>query len=897
MANHSFELSKILEIEEEQRLSEALEITGIHHPMQFRFLWRSRKIAKHLISVHGDWGEQQAQHLLKVLEQEGCFTYPLSPREKEHFCHIKKVVSFIQEHKEAQLFLKRLTLPLAHPFVEKMIRWSLLYPKEKKIAAEDVRESVLAAVLNPLSQSVGSCFATAPLILLQLENPLAVLEDLYDLVTTGRIKRVIEGKEYKVPMSIKVGFGDIRKPLLHMDIAKLLPSLACAFQIAKIPFPTTSKIFPCSIEEFLFASALKDPSITKEDIEALQRQEVAPPNPFKVVSKKEVARGHLLQESQDSLEELKGLFKSYTEHPLLKVWEYTIASFSDFKEEFYKWNLFASIGFDHQEPGGLGELLHQLIGVRLEEENGKIREYEEELLAAQDQMRVVETLLRNAASEDKIRRLKAELMAKEHHFYSCRDMRDKAVKDAEYCSQFFNFFIDQFLFLFPQYFQELYDPEMYGSAYDVYEDMPAGFRVVYKHGRYDPSLWTAIETKEQYVNSLVDFVYMVEPQMITVCEWEKGKEAIPEINREIVQYFQGEVFIQNASARITKMHQEVMKGVKTHIPTRTPWAYTSGGSLPSLLKAYFGFQNDLVTEEITTSSIKDLGIFLVDLLKDSPQKMTQASSKRLNTGLLMTSPTHAFTLRPAAPGLKEAWEDRGNTHTWFRDQIFESQKSFYDRIVLSPKEQSFLVNVWSSGKKKASLYETLHISTFSEKMSSDLQQAYDGTWHHFVRKAFPLVAIDDALSLAKEAALSMEKNLRRKFTIDQHFLQEVLALKEERGGFLLFVEFFALLESIVLPQLAGAMQSYPLVKKALASLHQLPPDPFTFADTNWPMDYFAVLYTAASRRFDLWRIDLTGFIGEPMLSWRHLFEGKKGHTWTVYTNRLQYSRLSTMTPT
>jgi hypothetical protein len=69
------------------------------------------------------------------------------------------------------------------------------------ITDRDLRVAAIAACLYPLRQNVGSCFATAPAILIQNEQLENMLSDLQDLLSTGRITRIIAGKEYSVPSS------------------------------------------------------------------------------------------------------------------------------------------------------------------------------------------------------------------------------------------------------------------------------------------------------------------------------------------------------------------------------------------------------------------------------------------------------------------------------------------------------------------------------------------------------------------------------------------------------------------------------------------------------------------------------------------------------------------------
>ena len=76
------------------------------------------------------------------------------------------------------------------------------------------RKAVLSALLSSLRQNVGSCFATAPAILIQQDQPANFLGDMGQLLGTGRILRVYEGAEYAAPLSLSWGVGDLFRPMM-----------------------------------------------------------------------------------------------------------------------------------------------------------------------------------------------------------------------------------------------------------------------------------------------------------------------------------------------------------------------------------------------------------------------------------------------------------------------------------------------------------------------------------------------------------------------------------------------------------------------------------------------------------------------------------------------------------
>ena len=151
-------------------------------------------------------------------------------------------------------------------------------------------------------------------------------------------------------------------------------------------------------------------------------------------------------------------FKGYTDHALLKVWEFTLASFSDYKVEFYRWNLYASLGFASEEAGGIGALLYRKIHEKLEQANEEVTTHQQEYHQAFDEARVSQALLRNADSQQRLRSLKAEMTTRMGHAQACRDMAEDSHDRATHLSTLFQFLIESFLRYFPIIFRKFMIP-------------------------------------------------------------------------------------------------------------------------------------------------------------------------------------------------------------------------------------------------------------------------------------------------------------------------------------------------------------------------------------------------------------------------------------------------------
>lgn len=83
-------------------------------------------------------------------------------------------------------------------------------PTNASISDAHARRAALSAWFCYLRQNVGSCFATAPAIMIHNEQPQQFLIDLADIVSTGRLKRTFGGIEYTAPLNGSWGNGDLK---------------------------------------------------------------------------------------------------------------------------------------------------------------------------------------------------------------------------------------------------------------------------------------------------------------------------------------------------------------------------------------------------------------------------------------------------------------------------------------------------------------------------------------------------------------------------------------------------------------------------------------------------------------------------------------------------------------
>ncbi|MBP9842163.1 MAG: hypothetical protein KBC64_07055 [Simkaniaceae bacterium] len=599
-------------------------------------------------------------------------------------------------------FLKRFTNPVGNHLAELYIRDALDLPDTYQITTTYVRRAVLSALLMPLRQSVGSCFATAPAIMIQNEQRERLLQDLFDLIYKGKLKRVIGGKEYIVPLCHTSGLGNLMKKVRgdYLTGIELLPH---------VDEPHRFLTISAWIRETLFKKyqiGEKDLLVKKEGLFV-----VPPPLNVKLFFEEEA--------------KIRREYCRLTEHALLKAWEYSIASFADYKVEFFRWNLYASLGFNHKDPGGIGELIYQHLQERLDHSNQETKNIHAEYEMSYNKLRSVEVLLARATGYDEARRLKAELQASLHHFHSLKEMRDESEYYAERFSRLYQFLMEAYASHLQEHFQEIFDPEVVDSSPSPYDDQPAGFRLVYKHGRSDSSQWTLIQDEETFVHALTNFFRMTENQIIDQCDWKKGKKEIEEVTTLVINYLRGDAFMPATLERLLRLHGH----------ERSPWFYLSGGSMHSLVKCYYAEENEIREESRVVDSPKDLFIFLLDIMKELPARVVEPFLDNPYKSLLMYSPSHAFLLRPGLYPFKQGWLDKGLSYIWIRDSIVDPAQRFYSQIELDFQKQKDLLYYLGLNKVEPSS-RTLTLMDFRTLLSSYMSTA---SIDSFFRSAFPLM--------------------------------------------------------------------------------------------------------------------------------------------------------------
>ncbi|MEM7175702.1 MAG: hypothetical protein AAF443_07240 [Chlamydiota bacterium] len=872
----------IIDTAEEAELTARFEAAQIQSSFLFRNLYRARKISAAVIDQKGKLSSTAMAELIEQMKSSFLPAYASGENDRVTVEHFIKTLSFFSGQKRSLALLERFQPPFSNHYGAALVRDSLALDRKEKLTTAHLRRAVLSALLTPLRQNVGSCFATAPAILVQREQQKRFLTDLYDLLTTCTLKRTFSGVEHVVPICTSWGCGDLRRVVNFTDRSALLsPGLQAALQaagVSKTHYPKGTR----SIEAFLLQALCKQHRVSEKAVESnrIRRRMGDPQEPN-------------IEQLLDLEAQAQAIFKGYTDHALLKVWEFTLASFSDYKVEFYRWNLYASLGFDPEEAGGIGALLYQNIHDKLDQANKEVTSHQQEYHQAFDEARVSQALLRNADNQQRFRTLKAEMTTRMGHAQACRDMTEDSHDRATHLSTLFQFLVDHFLRYFPDYFQEVYDPEMFDVKADLYDDSPAGFRLVYKHGRSDPTLWTPIFDAPTYQKMLTKFFIAIEPTLIANYNWEEGEKEISDLMTLLVQHLQTDEFLSSALQRMARRHNIEVKGDLLKALDKLekkPWSYTSGGTVHALIKCYYCVEKELTEEKKQLATPMELLIFLLDTLKALPPRIIRPFEQKEHLGLLMYSPQHVFTLRPGLAPFKNGWLDRGFSYTWARDQVLRPGEKFYRKILLDRDEQRFLMRAFIAEQLNMKMTQVkialtpakipLDLPAFRNHLLQTLRPFFSSGVPNervdgFLRTAFPLFSATDIRQIG-EKVLAPWKQARQIF------------YSKRPPKKLTYAQFYRYLLAILDKEKEKETDPVAFLIAALEKHAVTPPPPLLFADTNWAQFYFAFAVNPGTMGLELWRVDRLGQTGFPMLCWKETFSEAEKSPWGIFVAPEEY---------
>ncbi len=880
-------LYHLLDVEKERALCEEIQSSGLQDPAMARYRRRAHILANILVDEQGGIDPERAGVLLQGFEIGGRIFTTEPDSDELAFRHVCKVLRWLSDDKSAVKKILKFSLPLDSRYFEHLIRVALYLPSNKMLTHADVRKAVLSACFCFLRQSVGSCFATAPAILIHSQQIEYFLNDLDELLSTSRLKRVIEGTEFAIPCSPSWGLGDLKRDVQSLGSLERSPGIRLALEAMNVPLSalktalTKRKRKRLFVDELFEELLLEEQKLSKERWENFKNGNRFRPRGVALVNPD--PQEALCERVEAALRAGKDAFLSIVDHPLLKTWEYTLASFSEVKMEFSRWNLYSSLGMDAKEKGGIGAVLAGVIEETVEEANKKIEDLQKSYEIAFDQVRATEALLRNVSSEQEGRRISAEYQSRVHHMRSLLEMRDNAHRKGTRYAALMEYLFKQYDKQFPEFFQEIYDAEMFDPSLGLYQDSAAGFRLVYKHGRSDPSSWTIIRSAEEYIDALVDFFKMSEPPILSEAEDEIAQKEIPHLTDLVIHHLRTKEFLDSAMRRMKEAHtpQKLSKQApEMLLGEKKPWAYISGGTMETLLKTYYRSPATIHKEERWVESAEDLLIFLLESLKGISYQAVETFRKEPSFRMLMHSPTHAFSLFPGAPLFCEGWEHDNFTYTWVRDTLALPSKRFYEKNALSLDEAEFLIDCMEEHIPPEAIHAWRKKLPKSEE-SISIEQLVAAAGPSYLdeldEQLFLLLPVIPGNHWKEHAAKIVQAKFHHLPDTPKRYLSSCDLLEIAKGCFLLSHASLQTRLDVHSTVIGNAIKADLIAPRIV------------FGDTNWPHFLFAFAWGAASNRLRLFRIEPSGRSAKVMSEWESYLNGSRRMGWAIYTRPEQYS--------
>lgn len=931
-------------------LSNELEASQVQAGCTVRNVLKSRKLARQLIDQEGQLNDELVNQQIDRLQNSLHSLGPNRQHDSVRNEHMLNVLKLLSSDKELRTLLMKFSKPFNNQRMEQIIRDTLQLPPNESVTDAHTRQAALAAWLCYLRQNVGSCFGTAPAILIQTEEPHLFLQDLIDLVNVGQLKRTYAGQEHAVPMSLSWGAGDLRRqfmlartpeesvtlpiwrsPGYHAALVAvdLLEENLRANEKSKIAKKLTFNMLESmsSDQAYILTSAedvirrviLYSLDLKEDDIKNYEsRPKAMMPGTVTATplgAKKGASTTARCLQFFSQLESAYSAFKSLSDQALLRIWEFTLASFTEAKASFSRWNLYTSLGFDSNQPGGIGECLYQTLNQKVAEKNQKVKELNEEYEVIYSQLKYMEMRVQRANSEQELKYLKNEYTAMRNEFRTFEQMRNKEHQKAQRYANLFADLIETYIELFPEYFQEVYDADLHEVDVGPYDDSPAGFRLLFKHGRPNPSAWTLVKTPEEYGDALSHFFTMSESRITSHPHFEGMENELSAIITSLVSHVKSTQFLESALHRLCQAHgQRLIKDPLKHLEhiEKKPWAYTSGGSMETLISAYFRRDEKPTEDSRWVENEIELLTFLVDCAKQLPNKALTEYLNDQKKSLLIHSPTHAFLLRPGLPHFKEAVKTDAYTYIWVRDHLQEPSEAFVEMLFLERDLMTILLDKLAKGiPDQIRYYFNSVFKDVPGKMRSYEFRNYVldeiSRYKPLQQSGMPIISADDIDSLLyKMLPFSQLYQIRDRIKTVLEYLPgihesdvlEIEKLYEKIAGtdgirtVLSACELKNVIMSLLLLHLGKSSTSYNyhlLVAKAMQKLGFSMPEPILFADSNWVTEYFGFVVNPGTADLELWRLDRTGMEGSPMSHWKKWVNGtQKKPDWGVYTNPYEY---------
>ncbi|MBS0656245.1 MAG: hypothetical protein JSR46_10740, partial [Verrucomicrobia bacterium] len=607
-------------------------------------------------------------------------------------------------------------------------------------------------------------------------------------------------------------------------------------------------------------------------------------------------------------------FKSLADNPLLKAWEFTLASFSEINLDFCRWNLYSSLGFNSDDAGGIGHCLYQMISQKVEQANEHMREMQEEYNQVAVQMQYIEARFRSASTEKEINWLKMEHQSRQTELYHIEQVRSIAYEKATKTAGLYEFLMSQYDKLFYDYFQEVYDADLHDVASGPFDDSPAGFRLIYKYGRSNPSQWVRIYSLPDFIEALVSFFTLTEADLRVSTQVKGIEDELGLCITYLINHIRSDEFIESAFYRMAKAHGVPLVSDPLHNLDKIekkPWVYTSGGSMSTLVSAYFRREEKPTEVARWVENETELLAFFIDTIKQLPQEMSGSYLKNRDRSMLIHSPTHAFLLKPGS--FSQAWTSDMYTYSWIKQYYIEPRVRDIDAITIDEEIGQHLVDSLEKFVQRdyrprfRQVFQKLPYSSSPGGFRTFLVNTIDGD-RGLKTSRGPTLSVDEidavlyshlpytAKSDVRDLSLKAVSTVladNPQFAAQSPEVVEAILRHLSYRGVVSAQELTNIVKAICCVVQRGTKSSKNLYKAILEELRSqkaLFAAPLIFADSNWVKDYFAFVVNPATGQMELWSVDFYGTTGRQISYWKMWLNGsRKEPQWGIFNRPSEYA--------
>ena len=454
-------------------------------------------------------------------------------------------------------------------------------------------------------------------------------------------------------------------------------------------------------------------------------------------------------------------------------------------------------------------------------------------------------------------------------------------------------------------------------ANNPFDDSPAGFRLIYKHGRTNTSQWTLVKNQHEFIDSLGDFFVGTESQIAHSLEGKKIQKDLSDVVTGIINHVKTKEFLESALHRMAAAHHApLIKNPLENLDKieKKPWVYTSGGTMNTLVSSYYKLEEKPKVVEKWVESEMELLVYFAETLKRIPPALLVPFLKGDRQSMLMESPTHAFLFKPLLSPFRECWSNEEYTYTYIRDRFVRPAEMFVERLLLNDEMMQVLVK--RLVEKIPENYQPRFMDVFRH-VSGPLNPiffrdylldmiSHDRGLRQGSRPVLSSDEIDSLLysSLPLFPVFELRERIHKMLNLlpgltpekSNQILQLFDQIPVTRGGqaFITAQQLQDILKGLLCLSEASTTTPYDyhlLISQAAQKLGFAMPAPLIFGDTNWVKDMFGFLVNPGTKKLQLWRLDYTGSYGTPMSNWKQWLDGSRSDIkWGIYAKPYQYGQ-------